>query len=88
MRDEEDILSKRERFINSIFYLFRYILYLIAFSCLWVIIGKFFSAILVIIFWFLAQYHIECEAKIQKSIMIQENCKYEKILKKINNKGE
>ena len=88
MENRKDILSKKERFINSIFYIFRYTLYLIAFSCLWIIIGKIFSAILLIVFWFLAQSHIKYETKIQKSIIIQENYKYEKLLKKINKNEE
>lgn len=88
MKNKEDVLSKRERFINLIFYVFRYTLYLIAFSCLWIIVGKIFSVVLVIVFWFLAQCHVEYKIKIQKSITIQENCKCEELLKKVDKNEE
>lgn len=88
MKEEKEILSKSEQLINIIYYVFRYSLYLLAFGFLAYIIGEFFSLLLVGVFWFLSQLHMEYKTKIQKSTIVQKNCEHEELLKKINTNKE
>lgn len=82
MEEEKEILTKGERILNLIFYIFRYTLYIIAFAWLSIIIGEVFGILLAVAFWFLSQLHMDYSIKIQKANISNEIHKYDKIMRK------
>lgn len=82
MEEEKEILTKSEKILNLIFYIFRYTLYIIAFAWLSINIREVFSILLAGIFWFLSQLHMNYSIKIQKANISNEIHKYDKITRK------
>ena len=76
MKEYKDILTKKELFVNLLFYICRYSLYLIAFCCLFIIIGELFCIILFCFFCIITRLHIENDIKIQKAVVASEISKY------------
>lgn len=88
MEEKKETLTKSEKFLNLIFYIFRYTLYIIAFVWLAIIIGEFFSILLAGIFWILTQLHMEYSIKIQNANISDEIHKYDKIIGKYYKKTD
>lgn len=90
MNDYEDkeILTKQERFVNLLYYIFRYILYSCGFYTFKNVFGEFLVLILMGAFIFLSMSYDAAKKKIQEEIILRERRDAFKKAKEIDNEDE
>ena len=67
--NEKEILSKKERFENIIYMIFKYTLYIISFTFLYIHIGYLYTVLLICIFAFLAHAYYYNSQKVKEHII-------------------
>ena len=69
MEVDKEILTPKEQLVNIIYFVFRYILYGLGFSFLYIYIGKLYTIILICIFAFLAHSFYYNKKKVDENVI-------------------